>query len=119
MNTNADDQWYKVSLSLPWTVYNAPTGQDAINIAVSELGKRIADPSDDIRNIEIAAQTTACRGCGSESYALLTIAGKALVGLTLTAEVQASSVETGGRHAQRALGERLPDTPLTLIDRPQ
>jgi hypothetical protein len=32
---------YQVSLSVPWIVRSAPAAQDAINIAVSEVGKRV------------------------------------------------------------------------------
>ena len=116
MNTNTDDEWYDVSFSLPWTVHNASTGQDAINIAVSELGKVLAGLTDDFRNVEIEVQRSACGECGSETYTLVVIAGKALVGLILTAEVRASSAETSGQHARRVLGKQLPDTPLTLVD---
>lgn len=115
MNTNADDEWYKVSFSLPWTVHNVETGQDAINIAVSELGKVLAGLTDDFRNVEIEVQQSACGECGSETYALVVISGRALVGLALTAEVRARSAETSGQYAQRVLGQQLPDTPLTLI----
>ena len=116
MTSDTDERWYQVSFSVPWIVHRAETGQDAVNIAVSELGKGIADPPDDIRNIEIAVQTTACSDCESETYALLTISEKSLVGLTLSAEVQASSAEAGGQQAKRVLGQQLPDTPLTLVD---
>lgn len=116
MNTNADDEWYEVSFSLPWTVHNAPTGQDAINIAVSELGKVLTGLRDDFRNVEIEVQRSACGECGSETYTLVVIAGKALVGLTLTAEIRANSAKTSGQHARRVLGQQLPGIPLILVE---
>ena len=116
MTSNRDTEWYDVSFSVPWTVHGVSTGQDAINIAVSELGKRVSKTGPTVRNADISVQTVDCAACGVETEALLVVSGEALVGLLLTVEVRASSPEDSERIGQRALGEYLPDTPLQVVD---
>ena len=108
--------WYSVTFSVPWIVRGAETGQDAINIAVSEVGKRITAASDRTRNCNINVQSLGCNGCNSRTDALLLVSKTALVGLLLTLEVQAESGEDAERLARREIGPHLEDTPLTSVD---
>ncbi|MFC7252013.1 DUF555 domain-containing protein [Halomicroarcula sp. GCM10025324] len=55
--THAED-WYQVRLTLPWVVPGAPGVQDAINIAVAEVGRR-ADASA-VHSADISVQDVAC-----------------------------------------------------------
>lgn len=113
---NEADGWIEVAFSLPWTVTRAKSGQDAINIAVSEVGKRVNQSSKRIRKTDISVQSIGCPDCSATSDALLLVSNTALVGLTLTTEVQATSPEDADRLARRELGPLLPETPLTTID---
>ena len=110
------EKWYIVTFSVPWIVRGAETGQDAINIAVSEVGKRITSASDRTRNCNINVQSLGCNGCNSRTDALLLVSKTALVGLLLTLEVQAESGEEAERLARREIGPHLEDTPLTSVD---
>jgi uncharacterized protein (UPF0212 family) len=105
-----------VTFSLPWIVRGADTGQDAINIAVSEVGKRISAASDRTRNCNIEVQSLGCNECNSRTEALLLVSKTALVGLFVTLEVQAKSAEEAEQRARREIGPHLEDTPLTSVD---
>lgn len=107
---------YSVTFSVPWIVRGAETGQDAINIAVSEVGKRITAASVRTRNCNINVQSLGCNGCNSRTDALLLVSKTALVGLLVTLEVQAESGEEAERLARREIGPHLEDTPLTSVD---
>lgn len=108
--------WYQVSFSIPWIVRWAESGQDAINIAVSEVGKRVTPTSDLIRNIDIGVQGIACANCGATSDAVELVTDTALVGLVLTVEAQAVHREKAEAVARREIGPHLPDISLTTID---
>jgi len=108
-------QW-SISFSVPWIVRGAETGQDAINIVVSEVGKRITSASDRTKNCDINVQSVGCNNCNSQTDALLLVSKTALVGLLVTLEVQAESAEEAERIARREIGPHLEDTPLTSVD---
>ncbi len=112
------DDWYEVTFSVPWIVHNVATAQDAINIAVAELGKRVARAGGAIRNADISVQSVPCSDCGNEMDVSVVVSGEALVGLLLTVEVRASSLEESGTIGQRELGPHVPDTPLKLVRTP-
>jgi uncharacterized protein (UPF0212 family) len=116
MNSITDADWYEVSFSVPWVVHGAPTAQDAINIAVSELGKRVTKAGNTVRNTDISVQSLGCAACGTQTDAVFVVAGEALVGLILTLEVRARSPEESGKIGRRELGPHVPDTPLHLIE---
>jgi len=101
---------------MPWIVRGAETAQDAINIAVSEVGKRISAASGRTRNCNIEVQSLGCNDCNSSTEALLLVSKTALVGLFVTLEVQANSPEEAERRARREIGPHLEDTPLTSVD---
>lgn len=119
MTTATPRDWYEVSYSIPYIAQSVNTSQDAINIAVSELGKRVAKTSPTIRNADISVQTLDCASCGTETEAVLVVSGSALVGLLLTVEVQARSLDESGRVGLHELGPHLPDTPLKLVQSPK
>ena len=107
--------WYRVTFSIPWIVRWAESGQDAINVAVSEVGKRVTPTSVLIRNVEIGVQDINCANCGTSSDAVQLVTDTALVGLVLTVEAQALHREKAEAVARREIGPHLPDISLTTI----
>lgn len=106
-----------VALSLPWIVKGAETPQDAINIAVSEVGKHISGVGKPILRVDLDVQQLSCGGCRRVDDAVLVVSGTALVGLELTAVVEATP-SAAVSVAKRRLGPALPGTPLTTVRRP-
>jgi uncharacterized protein (UPF0212 family) len=115
MASTVNTDWHEVTFSVPWRVHGISTGQDAVNIAVSELGKRVGNAGSNVRNADITVQTLGCSDCGSETEALLVVSGEALVGLLLTVEVRAPSADESGTIGRRELGPHLPNTPLQPV----
>jgi uncharacterized protein (UPF0212 family) len=105
-----------ISLSAPWIVRGVETNQDAINIAVAEVGKRVQFTDSSIQRVDIAVQQLGCHGCRATTDAVLSIAETALVGLVLTGDVIATDSTAAETTALRALGPHLPETPLARID---
>ena len=108
------EDWYQVRLTLPWVVPGAPGVQDAINIAVAEVGRR-ADASA-VRSADISVQDVACPSCSWEMEAVLCTHGYAMVVLDITVEIEANSVEESTTLVKRELGSRMKDIPLTVVD---
>jgi uncharacterized protein (UPF0212 family) len=109
-----DEQWYEVELSVPWVVAGAKSVQDAISIAVAEVGKRTK--STEARSSEILVQDVACPSCGYEMEAALCTTDFAMVVLTVIVEMPAESLEESERVAKRELGVRMEDIPLTVLE---
>ena len=105
-----------VVFSVGWVVRGAKTGQDAINIAVSEVGKRVGSSGDQVRTVDISIQRIGCNSCGIDSDALLLVSETALVGLFLEVEVDAEDSETAEKIARREVGPHLHNTPLKSVD---
>lgn len=105
-----------VVFSVGWVVRGAKTGQDAINIAVSEVGKRVRLTGNQVRTVDISVQRIGCNSCGIGSDALLLVSETALVGLFLEIEVDAEDSETAEKIARREVGPHLHNTPLTSVD---
>lgn len=115
-NRPGEDQ-YQVSLSVPWIVWNVPSAQDAINIAVSEVGKRVQRASKkQVEECEISIQGLSDSQGQQTSEAVLVVANTALVGLLLTCRVQARSHDDAKAAARRDLGRELEEIPLVPID---
>jgi uncharacterized protein (UPF0212 family) len=108
-----EETWFEVQLSVPWVVAGTTGVQDVINIAVSEVGKRVNQTS--ARYSEIVVQDVACPSCGYEYEAALSTTDFALVVVTVLAEFEASSAEESSRIAKRELGVRMKDIPLTVL----
>jgi uncharacterized protein (UPF0212 family) len=105
--------WFEVQISVPWVVAGTTGVQDVINIAVSEVDKRVNQSS--ARNSEIVVQDVACPSCGYAYEAALSTTDFALVVLTVIAEFPAESAEESSRVAKRELGVRMKDIPLTVL----
>ncbi|MFC7230088.1 DUF555 domain-containing protein (plasmid) [Salinirubellus salinus] len=108
-----EETWFEVQLSVPWVVAGTTGVQDVINIAVSEVGKRVNQTS--ARYSEIVVQDVACPSCGYEYEAALSTTDFALVVVTVLAQFEASSAEESSRIAKRELGVRMKDIPLTVL----
>ncbi|WP_424016334.1 DUF555 domain-containing protein (plasmid) [Halorientalis pallida] len=111
-----DSDWFEIVFSLPWIVQQVESGQDAINIAVSEVGKRVSSAGDSIQNVDIGVQRIFCGDCGTENDALLIVSGTAIVGLTLRVEAKGEDRENAEIDARRKIGPFLPNTPLQTLD---
>ncbi|WP_254824943.1 DUF555 domain-containing protein [Haloglomus halophilum] len=109
----ADDSWFEVRVSVPWVVAGAGGVQDAINISVAEVGRRVNATS--ARSSEIIVQEVACPSCGYEMDAALCTTDFALVVLTVVVEIAARSDEESKRVTKRELGVRMKDIPLTVL----
>jgi uncharacterized protein (UPF0212 family) len=107
---------YVVVLSFGWVVRGAETGQDAINIAVSEVGRRVGAPGERTRSVDISVQRIGCHSCGTGSEALLLVSETALVGLFLEVVVDAEDPDTAEKIARREVGPHLDNTPLASVD---
>lgn len=107
---------YTVVFSLGWVVRGAETGQDAINIAVSEVGKRVSSTGGQIRSVDISVQQVLCNRCGIRSDALLLVSETALIGLFLKIDVDTEDPETAQKVARREVGPHLHNTPLSSVE---
>jgi len=110
-------RWFHIAFSVPWIVRNVSGSQDAINIAVSEVGKRVSEANGRTRNIDIAVQTIGCSGCDESNEAILLVSETALVGLLVRVETQGPDFETAENVARQEIGPHLPNTPLSTISR--
>lgn len=108
---------YWVTLSVPWLVRGAHAIEDAINIAVSEAGKRVSEAdAPHIHHCDISIQTLSCTSCGTSMEAVLVVAETALVGLTFVCNVTALSPEDAKQTTQRELGTAFDGTPLVPLE---
>ena len=108
---------YQVSLTVPWIVRNVPAAQDAINIAVSEVGKRVQrSPKKKVRDCEITVQKLSDAQGQQTSEAVLVVANTALVGLLLTCEVHSDNHSEAETDARREIGEEFEAVPLVPVD---
>jgi len=113
-SAEGNEVWYEIQVSVPWIVAGADSVQDAINIAVAEVGKRTT--STKARSSEILVQDVACPACGHEMEAALCTTDFAMVVLTVIVEMPADSLEQSERVAKRELGVRMQDIPLTVLE---
>ena len=107
---------YAVVFSVGWVVRGVETGQDAINIAVSEVGKLVSSTGERTRSVDISVQRIECNSCGTGAEALLLVSETALVGLFLEVEVNAEDPDTAERIARREVGPHLHNIPLTSVE---
>lgn len=112
--SRSEQNW--VTLSVPWLVRGAHAGQDAINIAVSEVGTRVSEANTThVDHCDISIQTISCTTCGTPMEAVLVVAETALVGLTLECAVTARSTEDAEQTSRRVLGTAFDGTPLVPV----
>lgn len=105
---------YIVTLEAGWLVKNVESVEDAMNIAISEVGKLL---NPDLNFVEIEVGTTSCPACGEAFDSVFLAAGTALVGVLLEMKVyDAESEEHAARIAKSTIGKALRTTPLNVVD---
>ncbi len=105
---------YIVTLEAGWLVKNVGSVEDAMNIAISEVGKLL---NPDLNFVEIEVGTTSCPACGEAFDSVFLAAGTALVGILLEMKVyDAESQEHAARIAKSTIGKALRTTPLNVVD---
>lgn len=105
---------YIVTLEAAWLVKNVESVDDAMNIAISEIGKLL---NPDLNFVEIEVGTTSCPACGEAFDSVFMAAGTALVGILLEMKVyDAESEEHAARIAKSTIGKVLKNTALNVVD---
>ena len=105
---------YIVTLEAAWLVKSVESVEDAMNIAISEVGKLL---NPDLNFVEIEVGTTSCPACGEAFDSVFMAAGTALVGILLEMKVyDAESEEQAARIAKSTIGKALRNTPLNVVE---
>ncbi len=105
---------YIVTLEAAWLVRSVESVEDAMNIAISEVGKML---NPDLNFVEIEVGTTTCPACGEVFDSVFMAASTALVGILLEMKVyDAESEEHAARIAKSTIGKALRTTPLNIVD---
>ncbi len=105
---------YLVTLEAAWLVKSVESVEDAMNIAISEVGKQL---NPDLNFVDIEVGTTRCPACGEAFDSVFMAAGTALVGILLEMKVyDAEGEEHGARIAKSTIGKALKNTPLNVVD---
>lgn len=105
---------YIVTLEAAWLVKSVESVEDAMNIAISEVGKML---NPDLNFVEIEVGTTSCPACSEAFDSVFMAAGTALVGILLEMKVyDAENEEHGARIAKSTIGKALISTPLDVVD---
>ncbi len=105
---------YIVTLEAAWLVKSIESVEDAMNIAISEVGKLL---NPDLNFVEIEVGTTSCPACGEAFDSVFMAAGTALVGILLEMKVyDAESTEHAARIAKSTIGKVLRNTALNVVD---
>ncbi len=106
---------YHVTLQAPYIVKNVEDVEDAIGVAVSNLGKLLNKKNMDYVDIDVGL--TICPKCGEPIDCVLVVARTAIVGILLSMKVfNAESPEHAVRIAKSSLGRTLRDIPLEIVD---
>ncbi len=105
---------YIVTLEAAWLVKSVESVEDAMNIAISEVGKLL---NPDLNFVEIEVGTTRCPACSEAFDSVFMAAGTALVGILLEMKVyEAESREHAARIAKSTIGKVLRNTPLDVVE---
>ncbi len=105
---------YLVTLEAAWLVKSVESVDDAMSIAISEVGKQL---NPDLNFVEIEVGTTSCPACGEAFDSVFMAAGTALVGILLEMKVyDAESEEHAARIAKSTIGKALKNVPLDVVD---
>ncbi|MDP2840853.1 MAG: DUF555 domain-containing protein [Candidatus Methanoperedens sp.] len=105
---------YIVTLEAAWLVKSVNSVEDAMNIAISEVGKKL---NPDLNFVEIEVGSTNCPACSEAFDSVFMAAGYALVGILLEMKVyDAESEEHAARIAKSTIGKALKDTPLDVVE---
>ena len=106
---------YHVTLQAPYIVKNVEDVEDAIGVAVSNIGKTLNRKNMDYVDIDVGL--TICPKCGEPIDCVLVVARTAIVGILLSMKVfNAESPEHAVRIAKSSLGRALKDIPLEVVD---
>ncbi len=105
---------YIVTLEAAWLVKDVDSVDDAMNIAISEIGKLL---NPDLNFVEIEVGATSCPACGEAFDSVFMAAGTALVGVLLEMKVyDAENEEHAARIAKSTIGKALKSTPLDVVE---
>ncbi len=105
---------FRVTLETAWLVKNVDSVEDAMNIAISEVGKLL---NPDLNFVEIEVGSTNCPACSEAFDSVFMAAGTALVGILLEMRVfDAESQEHAARIAKSTIGKPLKSAPLDVVD---
>ena len=105
---------YIVTLEAAWLVKSVDTVEDAMNIAISEVGKSL---NPDLNFVEIEVGSTRCPACAEAFDSVFMAAGTALVGILLEMKVyDAEGEEHAARIAKSTIGKALKSTPLDVVE---
>ena|SRR5665648_205629 len=105
---------YEVTLEAAWLVKDVQTTEDAIGVAISEVGKHL-NPK--LKYVEVNVGTTGCPACEELMDSVFITANTALVGLILDIKIfDAESEEHAARIAKSVIGKALENIPLNVID---
>ncbi len=105
---------YRVTLEAAWLVKDVKSVDDAMNIAISEVGKLL---NPDLNFVEIEVGTTSCPACGEAFDSVFMAASTALVGILLEMKVyDAESKEHAARIAKSTIGKALRNVPLNVVE---
>jgi len=105
---------YIVTLEAAWLVKSVDSVEDAMNIAISEVGKQL---NPDLNFVEIEVGATTCPACSEAFDSVFMAAGTALVGILLEMKVyDAESEEHAARIAKSTIGKALKSTPLDVVE---
>lgn len=106
---------YHVTLQAPYIVKNVEDVEDAIGVAVSNIGKILNKRNMDYVDIDVGL--TICPKCGEPIDCVLVVARTAIVGILLSMKIfNAESPEHAVRIAKSSLGRTLKDIPLEVVD---
>lgn len=109
-------EWYLVQMTIPWTVNGVDGVQDAINIAISEVGKKTEEARTRQNDINVHAISCPNDSCDTKQEAVLLVGEMAMVGLALDTEVQATDVDHSRKVAITELGQYLEDVPIEVYN---
>ncbi|MBP2143039.1 uncharacterized protein (UPF0212 family) [Methanococcus voltae] len=106
---------YHVKLQAAYVAKNVEDAEDAIGIAISQIGKALNKGKLDYVDIELGL--TLCPECSEPVDCVLVVARTAIVGIILSMRVfNAESPEHALRIAKASIGKALKDIPLEEID---
>ena len=105
---------YYVTLEAAWLVKDVKSVDDAIGIAISEVGKRL-NPK--LSKVEVAIGSMSCPACGEIFDSVYLAAHTALVGVMLEIKVlNAENESHATKIAKAVIGKALADVPLKAVD---
>lgn len=115
MSEQEELQDYRVALEAAWLVKDVETVEDAVNIAISELGNKLADAGIDY--VEVQTGMTMCPACQSTFESAFVAADTGLVGVILELKVfNAESEEHAERIAKSTVGRALSGVSLKAVE---